>query len=171
MKALLAAIGFVLPLTALADELDCNDMAEVAREMLVESMQIPQYLGLNIAEAANITFGMNYFHAESTEYQRTFCSAMVKLNRARFAEAERRSAGLSGPQALERMIRAAAVGGLAAYASFPDGFKILYKLELTNNGNTWSVTLMNDPPTDHICSLPSRHEYLGDSADRVCPRR
>jgi hypothetical protein len=166
---LLAAAGFSLPHGAIADELDCNDMEYAVREMLADSMRIPQCLGLDTAEAANISFALNYFHAERRECNRTFCSALVKLNRARFAEAERQSAGM--PQALERMLKAAAVGGLAACASFPEGFKIFYKLDLTNNAANWLVTLLNDPPTDHICTLPSPHAYFGDSSGHICPRR
>jgi hypothetical protein len=168
---LLVAVGFALPLGAIADELDCNDMENVVREMLVDNMRIPQYLALDTAEAANVSFALNYFHAERREYNRTFCSATVRFNRAGFAEAERRSAGMSESHALERMVEAAAVGGLAAYASFPEGFKIFYKLDLTNNATNWVVTLLNDPPTDHMCSLPNPHTYFGDSAGDVCPRR
>ena len=71
---LLASVGLAWPVAATADPLDCSDMGYAVREMLVERMQIPQFLGLDTAEAADATFQMNYFHAERREYNRTFCS-------------------------------------------------------------------------------------------------
>ena len=163
---LLAAVGLPWPIAAAADPLDCNDMAPVVSEMLVDRMRIPEYLGLDTAEAASATFRMNYFHAEGREYRRTFCSAMIGFNRTRFAEAERQSATMDGSRALQELPKVAAVGGLARYADFPDGIKVRYRLELTGNGRTWVATLPSDPALDHICSLPDRHGYLEDG--RLC---
>jgi hypothetical protein len=92
-------VGPFLP-TASADPLDCNDMAPIVSEMLVDHMQVPQYLALDTATAAEATFRMNYFHAERREYHRTFCSAMIRFNPIRFAEAERRAAATDPAQAL-----------------------------------------------------------------------
>jgi hypothetical protein len=137
---LLTAVGWVPPLAASADPLDCNDMAPVVGEMLVGRMQIPRYLALDPAEAADATLRMNYFHVERQEYKQTFCSTMIMFNPTRFAEAERRAAGMNQARALQALIEAAAVGGLARYANFPAGMKVRYKLELTANGRHWMVT-------------------------------
>jgi hypothetical protein len=157
-------IGPLLP-TASADPLDCNDMAPIVSEMLVDHMQIPQYLALDTTTAVEATFRMNYFHAERREYHRTFCSAMIRFNSSRFAEAERRAVVTDPVQALQELTKAAA-GGLARYADFPDGLKLRYQLELMSKGRTWAVTLSGDPAAGHICALPDRHRYLAD--DRLC---
>jgi len=66
---LLAALALAPSPAASADPLDCNDMASVVSGMLVDRMQLPEYLALSTAEAADATFRMNYFHAERREYQ------------------------------------------------------------------------------------------------------
>jgi hypothetical protein len=119
-RTLLVSVALASPLAAAGDPLDCNDMAFVVREMLVDGMQIPRYLVVDAAEGADATFQMNYFHAERREYNRTFCKAMIRFDPTSFAEAERRSARLRPFQGLPN---AAAVGRLARYANFPDGIQ------------------------------------------------
>ena len=157
---LLASVGLAWPVVATADPLDCTDMEYAVQEILVERMQISQFLGLDTAEAAGATFQMNYFHAERREYNRTFCSAIINFNRTRFAEAVRRSAEIKKMQALQGLAKFTSVGELARYVNFPAGVRVLYKLELIENGRNWVVTLLNDPATDHICALPDRHRYM-----------
>jgi hypothetical protein len=99
-------------------------------------------------------------------YLRTYCSAMIKFNPVRFAQAERRAVEMGAAQALEELVRAAAEGGLARYANFPDGIKIRYHLELADNGRTWVVVVIGDLGADHICALPDRRRYLEDG--RLC---
>ena len=166
LPAALATLVLAPSLAASADPLDCNDMAPVVREMLVDRMQLPEYLALSTAEAAEATFRMNYFHAERREYQRTGCSVMIAFDPIGFAKAERQAAGTNPAQALEKLVRAAAESALARVANFPDGIKVRYRLELIDNGRTWVVVLVDDPVAAHVCALPDRHNYLKD--DRPC---
>ncbi|MBQ0821536.1 hypothetical protein KBI52_15150 [Microvirga sp. HBU67558] len=156
--------GPLLP-AASADPVDCNDMAPIVSEMLVDRMQVPEYLALDTAAAAEATFRMNYLHAEQREFHRTVCSAVIRFNSSRFAEAERRATANDPARALHDLA-GAATGGLARYADFPDGLKLHYRLELIGNGRTWVVTLSGDPAAGHICALQDRHRYVVD--DRLC---
>src|SRR4029078_2653813 len=137
LPAALTTLALAPSLAASADPLDCNDMAPVVREMLVDQMQLPGYLALSTAEAADATFRMNYFHAERREYQRAVCSVMIGFDPIGFAMAERQATRTNPAQFLEELARVASVGGLAPYANFPDGIKVRYRLELTGNGRTW----------------------------------
>jgi len=109
-------------------------MAPVVREMLVEHMQLSQYLALDIV-AAEATFQMNNFHVERRKYQRTFCSDMIEFNPIRFAGAERQEAAMGENGVADRLTKAAA-GGLARFVAFPDGFKVRYRLEALGIGAT-----------------------------------
>jgi hypothetical protein len=164
---LLAALIFAIPGLALADELDCTEMENVVREILVDSMQIPQYLSLDTTRAANVTFEIRSPHPETKERLETYCAATVKLRTEEFAKAEARSADVRDPQAPENI---SASASLAPYRAFPDGFKVLYKLELTDNSKNWLVTLLNDPPTDHICALSNLDRYMGFGRQRCLSR-
>jgi hypothetical protein len=133
---LLAALVLAPSLAVATDPLDCNDMVPVVSEMLADRMQIPEYLLLDSAAAADTTLRMNYYHAERREYQRTVCSVMVRFNPIRFAEAERQAARMDSSRALQGLAKAASVGELALLANFPSGLKVGYRLELLGNGRT-----------------------------------
>lgn len=161
-------MGASLP-TASADPLDCNDMAPVVREMLVDNLQVSRYLDLETGSAADAAFRMNYFHAERQEHQRTMCSVVISFDPVRFAKAERHSAALDAAGTLSELTEAAA-GGLSRYAAFPQGIKVPYRLELVGDGRTWVVTLSGDPAVEHICALPDRHHYLPPGTSCSSPR-